>query len=155
MGYYYEDFEIGNKVVTRSRIVSSADVELFASFIGAYNPLFLSEEVAKSKGFRGKIAPGPLTIAFSFGLEYQAGIYDNIIALLGIDDLRFKAPLLQGDELRSELEVINKRETSRGDRGIVTFQRRCYSGRGEEVMEAKVTLMFFKRNSTHTSMKDT
>lgn len=144
MEYFYENFEVGTKIVTRDRVVSGAEMELFAGLIGAYNPLFLSDKVARSKGFKGKIAPGPLIIAFSFGLEYQTGIFDNIVALLGLDEIRFKAPLMQGDSIRSELEVVDRRETRRSDRGIVTFQKKCFKG-DEEIMEGKVTIMYLKR----------
>jgi acyl dehydratase len=82
--------------------------------------------------------------AYAFGLEYQTGIYDNIIALVGMDEMKYMAPLLHGDPLRSELEVIHKRETSRADRGIVVFQRRSYVNE-KVILEAKLTFLYLKR----------
>jgi len=51
---------------------------------------------------------------------------------------------LHGDPLRSELEVIRKKDTSHRDRGIVVFQRRCYV-REKEILEAKLTFLYLKR----------
>ena len=143
--YFYEDFEIGSKFVTRTRFVSGSEIECIVGLIGATNPLFLSTEAAQSKGFKGKITPGAVISAYAFGLEYQTGIYDNIIALVEVEEMKFRAPLLHGDPLRSELEVIHKRETSRPDRGIVVFQRRCYV-RDKMIIEAKLRFLYLRRD---------
>ena len=145
MGYFYEDFEVGCKSVTRTRFVSGSEIECIVGLIGATNPLFLSREAAQRKGFEGKITPGVVISAYAFGLEYQTGIYDNIVALVEVDEMRFRAPLLHGDPLRSELEVIRRRETSRPDRGIVVFQRRCYVG-DRMIMEAKLKFLYLRRD---------
>ena len=143
--YFYEDFEIGKKFITRTRYVSGSEIEHIVALMGATNPLFLNTDVAKSKGFEGKITPGVVISAYAFGLEYQMGIYDNIIALVGVEEMKFKAPLLHGEPLRSELEVISKKETSKPDRGIIVFQRRCYV-REKKIMEAKLTFLYLKRD---------
>lgn len=142
--YFYDDFEIGSKFVTRTRFVSGSEIELIVGLMGATNPLFLNRDVAMSKGFEGKITPGVVISAYAFGLEYKSGIYDNIIALVAVDEMKFKAPLLHGDPIRSELEVVHKKETSRSDRGIVVFRRRCYV-REKEIMEAKLTFLYLRR----------
>ena len=50
--YFYEDFEIGNRFLTRTRFVSGSEIELLVGLVGATNPLFLNRDVAKSKGFK-------------------------------------------------------------------------------------------------------
>lgn len=142
--YFYEDLEIGDKIVTRTRLLTSSEIECIIALLGATNPLFLSEELAQSKGFEGKVTPGFVISAYAFGLEYQTGVYDNIVALIEVDEMKFKAPLIHGSPLRAELEVIFRRDTSRPDRGLVVFQRRCYS---EEtmIMEAKLKFLYNKR----------
>ena len=142
---FYEDFEIGQKYVTRTRYISGSEIQLIVGIMGATNPLFLSKETAKAKGYEGKISPGVVISAYAFGLEYQTGIYDNIIGLVGVEE-RFKAPLLHDAPLRAELEVVFKRETKRPDRGIVVFQRRCFSGE-VELTESKLTFLYLRKNS--------
>ena len=141
---FYEDFEIGQNYVTRTRYISGSEIQLIVGMMGATNPLFLSEEIAKDKGYEGTISPGVLISAYAFGLEYQTGIYDNIIGLVGVEE-KFKAPLLHDTPLRSELEVVFKRETKNSSRGIVVFQRRCYSGE-KELTESKLTFLYLRKD---------
>lgn len=147
--YFYEDLEVGNRFTTRTRIITGSEIELVAALVGVTNPMFQSTEAAQRKGFKGKITPGAVIEAYAFGLEYQTGIYDNIVALAEVDEMKFKEPLLHGSPLRSELEVIGKRETSRADRGLIVFQRRCYVG-DKEILEAKLKFLYFKRGSLQT-----
>jgi acyl dehydratase len=142
--YFFDDFNLGEKFVTRERFVSGSEIELIVGLMGAYNPLFLNETIAKEKGFEGKITPGVLISAYAFGLEFQTGVYDNIIALIEVKNMKYKAPLFQGDFLRSELEVIKKNETSRSDRGIIVFERKCYV-REKEIITAKLVFLYLKK----------
>jgi acyl dehydratase len=142
--YFFDDFKLGEKFVTRERFVSGSEIELIVGLMGAYNPLFLNETIAKEKGFEGKITPGVLISAYAFGLEFQTGVYDNIIALTEVQNMKYKAPLLHGDPLRSELEVIKKNETSRSDRGIIVFERKCYV-RKKEIITAKLVFLYLKK----------
>jgi acyl dehydratase len=49
--------------------------------------------------------------------------------------------VLEGDTIRVEVEVLDKRETKKTDRGIVTYQHRVVNQRDELVLEAKVQRM--------------
>jgi len=51
------------------------------------------------------------------------------------------APVLEGDTLTAEIEIADKRETTKPDRGIVTYRHRVLNQRGELVLEAKVLRM--------------
>lgn len=55
-----------------------------------------------------------------------------------------RAPLA-GDTIRVEVEVADKRETKKPDRGIVTYQHRVVNQRGETVLEAKVQRMIKRK----------
>ncbi|MFP3951126.1 MAG: MaoC/PaaZ C-terminal domain-containing protein [Candidatus Bathyarchaeia archaeon] len=137
---------IEDSFTTRTRYISGSEIELLVGVLGVHNPIFLNGEEAENKGFEDKITPGALIDAYAFGLEYQTGIYDHIVSVVEVDEMKFKAPLHQGDPLRSELEVIHKRETSRSEWGLVTFQRRCYA-REKEIMEAKLKFLYFKKKN--------
>jgi len=62
------------------------------------------------------------------------------MAFLGAE-VRVVAPVLEGDTLTVEIEVADKRETKKPDRGIVTYRHRVLNQRGELVLEAKVQRM--------------
>ena len=52
---------------------------------------------------------------------------------LEVESLKHMKPTFHGDTIRAETTVIEKKETSSGDRGIVTVETRGYNQRGEEV----------------------
>jgi acyl dehydratase len=49
--------------------------------------------------------------------------------------------VLEADTIRVEVEVVDKRETKKGDRGIVTYAHRVTNQRGELVLEARLSRM--------------
>jgi 2-methylfumaryl-CoA hydratase len=69
----------------------------------------------------------------------------NSPANLGYADVRFGVPVLPGDTLRSETEVIAKRETSKGDVGIVWVRTRGINQRNERVLHFYRWAMVNKR----------
>jgi acyl dehydratase len=67
---------------------------------------------------------------------------DSIIALLAIENARFLAPVHPGDTLRTEVEVLEKRDSGKPDRGIVVFRDHVYNQGGAEVFRNdKVALL--------------
>ncbi|MBI4240563.1 MAG: MaoC family dehydratase N-terminal domain-containing protein [Candidatus Rokubacteria bacterium] len=141
-GLTFEEHEIGAKYETLGRTVSEADIVTFVNLCGFNEPLFMDMEyVARESVFKGRPAPGALTFALSEGLIMQTGlIHGTGMAYLG-GEIRVVAPVLAGDTLRVEVEVADKRETKKPDRGIVSYQHRVLNQRGEVVMEARVQRM--------------
>ena len=142
---YFEEFSQGDKFTTRSRVVTGTDMDIFAALTGATNPLFLNEEFGKAQGFKGRIAPGVLILALAVGAQYSMGLFDHIVAFLGIDKLRFLSPVYPGDTIKYNVEVIEKRETERKGRGIIVFRWVGENQEGKSVLEAEGTFMVKKR----------
>jgi len=149
---YFEEFSQGDRFTTRSRVVTGTDVDIFAALTGATNPLFLNEEFGKKQGFKGRIAPGILILALAVGAQYSMGLFDDIIAFLGIDKLRFLSPVYPGDTIRYSVEVIEKRETERKGRGIIVLKWVGQNQDGKSVLEADGTFLMKKRDIGHVQM---
>ncbi|HZO43519.1 MAG TPA: MaoC/PaaZ C-terminal domain-containing protein [Methylomirabilota bacterium] len=141
-GLTFEQHEIGATFKTLSRTVSETDIVTFVNLCGFIEPLFVDMEyVARESMFKRRAAPGALTFALSEGLIMQTGlIHGTGMAYLG-GELRLTAPVLEGDTLTVEVEVTDKRETKKTDRGIVTYRHRVLNQRGEQVLEAQVQRM--------------
>jgi acyl dehydratase len=141
-GLTFEQHEIGATFKTLSRTVSETDIVTFVNLCGFIEPLFVDMEyVARESMFKRRAAPGALTFALSEGLIMQTGlIHGTGMAYLG-GELRLTAPVLEGDTLTVEVEVTDKRETKKTDRGIVTYRHRVLNQRGERVLEAQVQRM--------------
>ena len=146
---YFEEFSQGDKFTTRSRVVTGTDMDIFATLTGATNPLFLNEEFGKKQGFKGRIAPGMLILALAVGAQYSIGLFDHIVAFLGVDKLRFLSPVYPGDTITYNVEVSEKRETGRQERGIIVFRWVGQNQDGKSVLEAEGTFMMRKREVGH------
>jgi acyl dehydratase len=105
--------------------------------------------LAKKQGFKGRIAPGVLILALGVGAQYSMGLFDHIIAFLGIDKLKFLSPVYPGDTIKYNVEVIEKRETERKERGIIVFRWVGENQEGKSVLEAEGTFMVRKREAVH------
>lgn len=147
-GKYFEDFEIGEDIVSPARTVTSTDIVNFACLSGDFNDVHVNHEYCKDTPFGEPIAHGPLVYAIMGGLQYASGINDGtLLALLGIDKWRMLIPVKHGDTIRLVQTVIEKRETSKPDRGIVVFQRKCVRQDGKTVQEMLTTIMYRRKSA--------
>lgn len=136
-GMYWEEWEIGAEFVSSGRTVTEADIVMFAGLSGDYNPLHIDEEFCKKTQFGTRIAHGPLVYAIAAGLLFQLHLYDDtLIAFLGFDSLKFTNPVKAGDTIHAKIKVLEKRETSRPDRGVMKRQLQVLNQRGEVVQDA-------------------
>jgi acyl dehydratase len=142
---YFEEFNQGDRFTTRCRVVTGTDIDIFAALTGATNPLFLSEEFGRKQGFRGRVAPGMLILSLGVGAQYSTGLFDHIVAFLGIDKLQFLSPVYPGDAIKYDVAVIDKRETEKKDRGIIVFKWVAVNQEGKSVLEAEGIFMMRKR----------
>lgn len=147
-GLYWEEWDIGAEFESPARTVTEADIVMFAGLSGDYNPLHINEEHCKNTQFGTRIAHGPLVYAIAAGLIFQLHLYDDtLIAFLGFDSLKFTAPVKAGDTIHAKLKVLEKRETSRADRGVMKRQLQVFNQRGEMVQDA-VQAFLLKRKPT-------
>ncbi|MEM3096274.1 MAG: MaoC/PaaZ C-terminal domain-containing protein [Nitrososphaerota archaeon] len=145
---FFEDFTEGQKFTTRSRIVTSTDIEVFTSLTWAANPLFLSDAEARKKGLPSRVVPGALTLSIAIGLLYQLGLFDHITALAGLDKLSFKSPTHAGDEVAVRAEVLERRETKNIDRGLVRLSVKCENrSRNTVAFESEMVFVILKRQT--------
>jgi acyl dehydratase len=134
---YWEEWEIGAEFESPARTVTEADIVMFAGLSGDYNPLHVNEEYAKTTIFGTRIAHGPLVYAITAGLLFQLHLYDDtLIAFLGFENLKFTGPVKAGDTIHAKIKVLEKRETSRPDRGVMKRELKVFNQRGEVVQEA-------------------
>ena len=143
---YFEEFRQGDKFSTRPRVVTATDIDTFAISTGAVNPLFLDDKFARAMGLERRIAPGLLTLSLTVGLMYSLGLFDHIIALLSLN-VNFLGSVDAGDEIKSLVKVIEKRETKQKDRGIVVLKVDCQNQEGEPVLEATKFVCLLQRKS--------
>jgi acyl dehydratase len=89
------------------------------------------------------------TLGLMIGISVHETTLGTTIANLGMTDVKFPAPLFQGDTVNVTTEVIGKRESkSRPDAGIVDFYHRAFKQDGTLVAECRRQAFMRKRPAT-------
>ncbi len=146
-GRYYEDFNVDDVIVTARRTVTEADVMAFAGISGDFNPLHTDEEFMKNSQFGGRIAHGLLSVAIGTGLINQLGVFEGTnLALLNMD-IKFTGIVQFGDTIHLELKTLDKKETSKPNKGIITYEANVKNQKDENVVEMKWVLMMKRKLS--------
>jgi len=122
-GRYFEDFEVGHIYEHRpGKTVTEADNHFFTLLTMNTHPMHFDVEYAKHTEFGKNLVVSPYTLALLIGMSVS-DISQKAIANLGMDEVKFTAPVFAGDTIYGESEVIAKRESkSRPGQGIVTVR---------------------------------
>ncbi len=143
-GLTFDQFELGQTFSTASRTVTEADVVAFAGLSGDFNPLHTDETFARTTPFGGRIAHGMLGAAIATGLANQLGVFEGTTLALLTQTIRYTGVIRFGDTIHLELKVAEKKETSRPDRGVVTFDTAVVNQDEKTVIEGQWVLMMRK-----------
>jgi acyl dehydratase len=143
--HYFEDINVGDVFTTRRRTVTEADVVHFAGLSGDFTAIHIDKEHAKQSPFGERVAHGFLGVSIASGLLTQLGhLEETAIALLEFT-CRFVSPIRLGDTIQVRQLTKDKRETSKPDRGIVTFDLTVLNQSGETVIAGEEKIMVRRR----------
>lgn len=140
-GLTYDEFEMGAVFPSQARTVTEADVVNFAGLSGDFNPLHTDEEFAKSMPVGTRIAHGVLVLAMATGMANWMGIFEGTTIALMEQVTRYKGAVKFGDTVHLEMEVIEKKPTSKPDRGVVKFAVRVKNQSAAIVVAGEWTLL--------------
>ncbi len=140
-GLTFDQFEIGALFASQARTVTEADVVAFAGLSGDFNPLHTDAEFGKTTPIGERIAHGVLILAMATGMANWMGIFEGTTIALMEQVTRYKGAVKFGDTIHLELEVLEKKPTSKPDRGVVKFAARVHNQRNEAVVEGEWTLL--------------
>jgi acyl dehydratase len=136
-GGYFDDLEVGRKIATPTTTVSADDIVRFAREFDP-QPYHLDHAAALGSPLKGLAASGWHTAALLMRLLCETRPFGpNPLLGLGVDELRWLAPVRPGDELHAIGEVLSLTpSTSRPDRGTVRIRWTLYNQRDEPVYSA-------------------
>ncbi len=148
LGLYFEDFQVGDEFVTLGRTVTETDIVNFSGFSGDFNPLHTDAEFAATQPFGGRIAHGMCGFSIAVGLLVRLNILEGtILAFFGIENWRFKQPLLIGDTIHVIASIAEIKETSKPDRGLVCFDVDVPNQKGVSTMAGRLLTMMKRKPS--------
>lgn len=140
----FDEFIVGEVFESYGRTILDADIHAFTCFAGLKTPLFIDDEFARKKSpYGGRIAPGLMTASIASGMmEVILGPY--ALAALSFDEFKFSGPVKPGDTIHCEVEILDKRDTSDGERGILNSLTRVINQKDEPVLEFKAVFLMRK-----------
>ncbi len=109
---------VGDEFETGSRIITAAELDMFCTITGNRLDAFLIDEAAKALGFRERVVPGSFIFALVFGL---LGERLNGHVHVATNNMKVLAPLYPYDRAKVAVKVIDKKESSKGERTFVTW----------------------------------
>ena len=147
-GTYFEDFEVGRTIRHGlTRTVTQMDNMLFSNMTLNPQPLHIDAHFCATETDWGRpIMNSLFTLGLMIGISVNDTTVGTTIGNLGMTDVRFPAPLFEGDTIRVTTEVVAKRESkSRPNAGIVEFVHRAYKQDETLVAECRRQAFMLKR----------
>ena len=129
-GLHFEEFEIGHVFHhALTRTVTEMDNMLFSNMTLNPQPLHIDRHFCETQTEWGQpLVNSIFTLGLMIGISVHDTTLGTTIANLGMSDVKFPAPVFQGDSLHCTTEVISKRESkSRPDAGIVEFEHKAFN----------------------------
>ncbi len=132
---FFEDYEVGELLVSPGRTMTETDIVNFAGLTGDWHPIHTNAEYAKKTMFGERIAHGMLGLAMGSALIFRLGPYvftpKKFIGFYGIDKVRFTAPIKIGDTIRCEATVAELIERDE-NMGIIVYNTKIKNQRDED-----------------------
>jgi len=143
---YGDDFNVGDVYTTAAITVTETHVVNWAGLTMDFYPLHMDKEYAAKSPFGERLVHGPLIFAMAVGLVSKEGFGgDAAIAWLGADNMKMLTPVKIGDTIMVVVEVIDKKATSKPERGVQVWRYTVKNQRDEAVMVFDYTMMFHMR----------
>ena len=149
---YFEDYIVGEVYPLDPLSFSKEEIIEFAKL---YDPrdIHMDEKVAEESRFKGLIASGMMTLTATWGQWVHTKRDANgVIAGIGFDKVRWYKPVYPDMDLFSTVIIADKKESSNGKSGTVTFELRVKDKEGQDVMVA-VALVLIAKSPQNISEK--
>ena len=147
---FFEDFIVGEVYEhARGKTVEGLENVLITNLVLNTAQAHFNEDFAQSLEQKHRITFGGVTASIIIGLTMQ-DTGENAIEEVGLNQVRFRVPVLHGDTLYAFSEILNKEDEPadpRGhkDVGLVHFRHWGVNQRGETVFEGERRVLVKKR----------
>ena len=141
-----EDLAVGERYAGGTATVDDAAIKAFAAAFDP-QPFHLDEVAARASVFGRIVASGWHTVAVTMRLLVE-GELRSLWGLVGLgaDELRWPRPVIPGDTLSVEWEVLEVRpSSSKSDRGTARLRVTTRNQRGEIVLTMITTILVPRR----------
>ena len=145
IGFTYDTLAVGQRAQSAARTITETDHSLFMMLTGGWYPIHSDETYARAAGAKGRIVQGTFGIALAAASHLENAVLQSanpVIAALGLQEWRYRAPIYVGDTLHLEVEIADKRLTGDGERYTVDRRIKLVNQDGTVVQEGIARSMF-------------
>jgi acyl dehydratase len=136
-GLWFEEIDVGRLYrhpITRT--VTEMDNVLFSTLTMNPQPLHIDRHFAAQTEWGQPLMNSLFTLGLMIGISVNDLTLGTTVANLGMTEVKFPAPLFQGDTINVTTEVVSKRDSkSRPSQGIVEFHHKAYKQDGTLVAQ--------------------
>ena len=119
---YYEDFRTGTVMEhARGKTVTELENVQITNIVMNTAQAHFNEDMMSRDPRKHRLVYGGVTASIVIGLAAQ-DTAENAITELGMDKIRFPAPVFHGDTLYAYSEVLEVKDSDRPDAGEVRFK---------------------------------
>lgn len=145
-GYYFEEFAVGQRILTSARTVTESDVVTFAGLSGDYNQIHTDVEFSRGTPYGQRVAHGLLVLGIASGLAMRTGVLEGtVLAFREINNWKFSSPVFIGDTVHVELLVLETKALPRLGGGSVVIELAVKNQRQEITMKGTWTVLVVSR----------
>ncbi|MDP9180501.1 MAG: MaoC family dehydratase [Chloroflexota bacterium] len=144
-GRYFEDFQVGDRYRhARGTTIGEVEGQLITKLVMNTAQAHFNEHAMNDTPFGRRIVFGLVTGSIVIGLSTQ-DTAENAVAELGLDHMRFTAPVFHGDTLYAYTEVLAKDDADRDGAAVVRFKHWGVKEDGAVVFESERTVLVRRR----------
>lgn len=147
-GQYFEQFEIGQKLVTAARTITETDIVNFAGMTGDYNQIHTDAEYAAQDTFGQRVAHGMLVQSIATGLAVQSGVIEGTVLAFREQSAKFSLPVFIGDTVHVKLEITEKKALPRLGGGNINMKYGVYNQHGKAVQRGDWVMLIKSRGNS-------
>ncbi len=140
-GLFFEEFEIGQNLITAGRTITEADIVRFAGLSGDFNQIHTDAAFAAAGPFGERVAHGLLVQSIATGLAVQSGVIEGTVLAFRELSCKFSLPVFIGDTVHVTLEIMEKKGLPRLGGGQVEMKFRVLNQEGKAVQRGSWVML--------------
>ncbi len=145
-GLYFDEFEIGQEILSVGRTVTEADVVGFASVTGDWTRIHTDAIFASQHLLGQRVAHGLLGLSIAVSLATRTGFIEGtVLAFREIENWKFRSPIYFGDTISMRATVTDTKLVRQLGGGLVFFKVDLLNQERSVVQQGKWALLVMSR----------
>jgi len=140
-GLWYEEFEVGQRIITPGRTITESDIVSFAGVSGDYTQIHTDAEFSSKTPFGKRVAHGLLGLSIASGLATRTGVLEGTVIAFRELTWKFSLPIYIGDTIHAELNIMETKPVPRLKGGSLLIEISVKNQRDEVVMKGTWTVL--------------